>query len=175
MPTKIICQPSLRTPFRFTSLSVPFGHVKIHTYTCIYMQHHNNKLHYITFKHYIMQSLVVKNENISIPFILLFDILSHSVVFLFVRFLIQPLLPSIPTIPTWLTPPLLDLFQCATWSSRQILFCHFSIPFAFTCSIMLLPLVISFGELPIISCFLHSHDACPLSPNLIDMKESEEC
>lgn len=116
---------------------------------------------------------------------------------LFVRVLIQPFLTLTP--PSTL-PLLLDLaFHLTSWSKWPIRFRHLSVaPRCLACSITLLLISFSIGCLPMVELsFLlllllllmlfhdmlqwssetfetvpFSHDATPLSSNLIEMKES---
>lgn len=111
----------------------------------------------------------------------------YSLVLLFVRVLIHPCLTFTPSIlvPTWHTFPLLDFFHLMSWNKCPIRFRHLIEPRGFGCSItaltprspppllklccndMLLCCIGIFG-----SSLLFSHEAAPLSSNLMDMNES---
>lgn len=123
----------------------------------------------------VMESLVVP-----------FCISLYSIVLLFVRVLIQPFLTLTPStlLPTWHTFALLDLFHRMSWNMWPIRFRHLSVARGFACSTTLFT---SFGSLfklwladllegsrETLEPVPLSHEATPLSSNLIDIKESAE-
>lgn len=130
----------------------------------------------------IKKNALINQMSLSIkPFI-------YSLVLLFVKFLIHPLLltftPS-TLLPTWHALPLLDLFHLMTWKRWPIRFRHLSAERAFTCSTTVLgPLEYSFVKLLFNGKLLHcsidtfeetlplSHDPTPLFSNLIDINDS---
>lgn len=156
-------------PFQFPSL-----YVMMYMYACTKINH--------TFStpciSILISSSALKGEH---PFLspssaFFFFFYCESSVLLLVRLLIQPLLLStLLDKPTCAAPALLDLFHRAIWNSWPIRFRHSNDPLGLTCSTTLLALLISFDNWSAISCFFLAHDACPLSSNLIDMKESGEC
>lgn len=113
----------------------------------------------------------------------------YSLVLLFVRVLIQPFLTLTPStlVPTWQACPLLDLFHMMSWNKWPIRFRHLSEARGLACSITLM---VSLVSLPCLASFIlifkdlvhcsrdtleivpFSHEATPLSSNLIDIKES---
>jgi len=108
----------------------------------------------------------------------------YSTVFLFVNDLIQPFLTFTPStlLPTWPTPPLLDLFHWMKWTKRPIRFLHPNALFDFPCSITLLFSFSSFSRnlpsthtlLVMLERVLFSHEATPFSSNFIEMNDSEK-
>lgn len=125
-------------------------------------------------------------EKLSVPF---YTKTLYSLV-LFVRVLIQPFLITLTPstlLPTWHTLPLLDLFHLMSWNKWPILFRHLSEARGFACSTTLL--LVSFCSLVIslvmvgfqdtLQCSSEtletvpfSHEATPLSSNLIEINES---
>ena len=106
----------------------------------------------------------------------------YSLVFLFVRVLIQPFLITLTPstlLPTWHTFALLDLFHLISWNRCPIRFLHLSVARGFACSTTLLVPLASLLNGILVQCWrgtfvavVFSHEATPLSSNLIDMKES---
>lgn len=117
--------------------------------------------------------------------VITFCVLLYSTVFLFVRVLIHhPFLTLTPStlLPTWHALPLLDLFHLTSWNTCPIRFRHLSEARGFPCSITVLVSLASLLKLwfqdtlqfsrDTLDTVFFSHEATPLSSNLIDIKES---